>query len=354
MLLLLIYVFIALGFSFLCSIAEAVLLSVTVGYIAIQEQDNHPSARLMRTLKEDINKPLAAILTLNTIAHTVGAAGAGAQASVVFGSAYFGIISAVLTLLILIFSEIIPKTLGAHYWQKLAPVTAYCVTALVWLLHPFVKLSELLTGSLTEGPGLKGFNRAEFSAMAQLSWEDGLLERQELKILMNLLSMKEIKVGQAMTPHSVVFSVPATMTVSDYCQQHQSERFSRIPVYEDDFNLITGFVLLNDILFAQTQGEGRNQIAEYKRELDAVLDTFSLSKAFNQLLHQRANILLVVNEYGHIKGIVTLEDILEAILGLQLVDEGDKSRDMQELARRFWRRKAREKGVDINPETTDD
>ncbi|NKB36518.1 MAG: DUF21 domain-containing protein [Gammaproteobacteria bacterium] len=351
MLLLLIYVFIALGFSFLCSIAEAVLLSVTVGYIAVQEQENHASAKLMRTLKEDINKPLAAILTLNTIAHTVGAAGAGAQASIVFGSAYFGIISAILTLLILIFSEIIPKTLGAHYWQKLAPSTAYAVSGLVWLLYPFVKLSELLTSSLTHGPGLKGFNRDEFSAMAQLSWEDGLLDQQELKILMNLLSMKEIKVEQAMTPHSVVFSVQSSMSVSDYCQEHQSERFSRIPIYEDDVNLITGFVLLNDVLLAQTRGDGTNPIAEYKRELIAVLDTFPLSKAFNQLLHQRANILLVVNEYGHVKGIVTLEDILETILGLELVDEGDKSRDMQELARRFWRRKARKKGLDIKSET---
>ena len=347
MLLLLIYVFIALGFSFLCSIAEAVLLSITVGYIAVQEQENHASAKLMRKLKEDINKPLAAILTLNTIAHTVGAAGAGAQASAVFGSAYFGIISAVLTLLILIFSEIIPKTLGAHYWQKLAPVTAYTVSGLVWLLYPFVKMSEYLTGSLSEGPGLKGFNRDEFSAMAKLSWEDGLLEKQELKILMNLLSMRDVKAGEAMTPRSVVFAVPEKMRVDEYCEQHQSERFSRIPIYGDDANIITGFVLLNDILLAHTRGENEQLLSEYKRDLDVVLDTFSLSKAFNRLLKQRANILLVVDEYGHVKGILTLEDTLETILGLELVDEGDKSRDMQELARRFWRRKARTKGMNI-------
>ena len=348
MLLLLVYVFIALGFSFLCSIAEAVLLSITVGYIAVKEQEDHASARLMRNLKEDINKPLAAILTLNTIAHTVGAAGAGAQASAVFGSAYFGIISAVLTLLILIFSEIIPKTLGAHYWQKLAPITAYTVSGLVWLLYPFVKMSEYLTGSLTEGPGLKGFNRDEFSAMAKISWEDGLLDKQELKILMNLLSMKDVKVGEAMTPRSVVFAAQETMRVDEYCEQHQSERFSRIPVYRDDANVITGFVLLNDILLAHTRGENDKNLADYKRELDAVLDTFPLSKAFNQLLQQRANILLVVDEYGHVKGILTLEDTLETILGLELVDEGDKSRDMQELARRFWRRKARTRGMNID------
>ena len=348
MLLLLVYVFIALGFSFLCSIAEAVLLSITVGYIAVKEQENHASAKLMRKLKEDINQALAAILTLNTIAHTVGAAGAGAQASAVFGSAYFGIISAVLTLLILIFSEIIPKTLGAHYWQKLAPVTAYTVSGLVWLLYPFVKMSEYLTGSLTEGPGLKGFNRDEFSAMAMISWEDGLLEKQELKILMNLLSMKDVKVAEAMTPRSVVFAVQESMRVDEYCEQHQGERFSRIPVYRDDANVITGFVLLNDVLLAHTRGENDKDLSEYKRELDAVLDTFPLSSAFNQLLEQRANILLVVDEYGHVKGILTLEDTLETILGLELIDEGDKSRDMQELARRFWRRKARTRGMNID------
>ena len=179
MILLVVYVGIALGFSFLCSIAEAVLLSVTVGYLAVMEQENKPSAAKLRVLKEDINKPLAAILTLNTIAHTVGAAGAGAQAMEVFGNASLGIVSAVLTLLILVFSEIIPKTIGAHYWQSLAPVTAYTVSFLIWILYPFVKLSELLTRSLTHGPGLKGFNRDEFAAMAQLSWEEGLLEKEK-------------------------------------------------------------------------------------------------------------------------------------------------------------------------------
>lgn len=169
MLLLFLYVMIALGFSFLCSIAEAVLLSVTTPYITLLQQQGNKAGELLGQLKADINSPLAAILTLNTVAHTIGAAGAGAQAASVFGSAYVGVASAVLTLLILVFSEIIPKTLGAHYWKQLAPLTAYALLGLVRLLYPFVKLSEVLTRGLTHGPGLTGFNREELSAMAELS-----------------------------------------------------------------------------------------------------------------------------------------------------------------------------------------
>ena len=343
MLLLIIYILIALGFSFICSIAEAVLLSVTVGYIAVLERENKPSGMLLRKMKEDINSPLAAILTLNTIAHTVGAAGAGAQATAVFGNAYLGIVSAILTLLILIFSEIIPKTLGAHYWQSLAPLTANFLRALVWVLYPFVKLSEYLTRSITNGPSLKGFNRDELAAMAELSWQDGFLAKQESKILLNLLSLHEVKVEDAMTPQPVMFTISAEMTVGEYCEQHENERFSRIPVYEVNPEEITGFVLLNDLLLAQARGETDEQVSRYKRELPAVMHGFSLTQAFDQLLQQHAHILLVVDEFGGIQGILTLEDVLETILGLEIIDEGDKSKDMRELARRFWRRRAKRK-----------
>ena len=175
MILLITYVSIALLFSFLCSIAEAVILSVSPAHIALLEKEGKPSGKIMRLLKEDISKPLAAILTLNTITHTMGAAGAGAQAAIVFGNAYVGVASAVLTLLILIFSEIIPKTLGAHYWRQLTSVTAYGLRGLVWLLYPFVKVSEWLTRGLTHGPRLTGFSREEFAVMAELSAKEGEL-----------------------------------------------------------------------------------------------------------------------------------------------------------------------------------
>lgn len=345
MFLLILYVLIALGFSFLCSIAEAVILSVTVGYVAVLEKENKKSGKILRKMKEDINKPLAAILTLNTIAHTVGAAGAGAQATSVFGDAYLGIISAILTLLILVFSEIIPKTLGAHYWQALAPVVGYSLQGLIWILYPFVKLSEYLTKSMTHGPTLKGFNREELSAMAELSWEEGLLAQQESRILLNLLSLHQLKVQDAMTPHSVVFSIPETLTVGAYYKQHESEPFSRIPVYKDSKDKITGFVLRTDLLLAQARAESENTIAEYVRELHAVADVMPLSNAFDTLLRERATIALVVNEYGGVQGVLTMEDVIETILGLEIVDEGDRSRDMQELARRLWQRRSKALGV---------
>ncbi len=339
MLLLIAYVLLALVFSFLCSIAEAVLLSVTVGYIAVQENDNTPVGKLLRELKEDINKPLAAILTLNTIAHTIGAAGAGAQAAAVFGSAYLGLASAILTLLILIFSEIIPKTLGAHYWQRLAPLTAYCLKALIWLMYPFVRLSEYLTQSMTHGPSLRGFNRDELISMAELSWKEGQLMRREYRVVMNLLSLDDTRVQDAMTPRTVVYALDESVTVAEYFTQHEAETFSRIPVYRNSKEQMTGFVLRGDLLLAQAHGKTQQAMATFRREFATVMASMPLSHAFNLLLEQRANIVLVVNEYGGFEGILTLEDVLETILGVEIVDEGDRSRDMQELARRFWRRR---------------
>ncbi len=263
MFLLLTYVFIALVFSFLCSIAEAVLLSVTVGYIAVEEGEGKPAGGILRELKEDINQPLAAILTLNTIAHTVGAAGAGAQASVVFGSAYLGVASAILTLLILIFSEIIPKTLGAHYWQVLAPPTAYCLRVLVWIMYPFVKLSEYLTRTMTHSPGLKGFNREELASMAELSWKEGAIRQQESRVVMNLLSLHKVQAKEAMTPRTVVFSIPESMTVEAYFTRHDTEPFTRIPVYAGDQDHITGFVIRSDLLLAQARGEITRPVSAY-------------------------------------------------------------------------------------------
>lgn len=342
------YVLIALIFSFLCSIAEAVILSVTVGYIAVLENEKKSSGKLLRKLKEDINKPLAAILTLNTVAHTVGAAGAGAQASKVFGSAYLGIASAVLTLLILIFSEIIPKTLGAHYWQSLAPVTAYCLRFLVWLLFPFVKISEYFTKSLAHGPGLRGFNRDEFSAMAELSWKEGLLARKESKILTNLFSLHDTRVENVMTPASVVFSIPDSMTVGEYFKLYETSSFSRIPVYRGQRDHIDGFVLRNQLLLEHARGNSDAMIIDYIRDLPVIIDALPLANAYDELLRKKTLILLVVDEYGGYKGIITLEDVIETIIGMEIIDESDKSEDMQELARQLWRNRAIEKGLSIN------
>jgi len=349
MFLLIVYVIIALGFSFLCSIAEAVLLSVTTPYITLMRREGRSTGALLAELKGDLNSPLAAILTLNTIAHTVGAAGAGAQAARVFGSAYVGIASGVLTLLILVLSEIIPKTLGAHYWRQLAPATAYALRALIWLLYPFVKLSEMLTRGLTHGPGLTGFNREELSAMAELSAREGQLEQQETTVLKNLLRLRDTRVTDAMTPRTVIFSLPETLTVEEFFWKYGSERFSRIPIYHEDPGHLNGFVLRSDLLLAQARGNTDTRLHTYRREMSALPESSSLSRAFEEFLRQRAHMMIIVDEYGGIEGLLTLEDILETLLGLEIVDEGDATEDMQALARRLWQKRAREMGLEIKP-----
>lgn len=350
MTLLVIYVTIALLFSFLCSIAEAVLLSVTTAHISLLEQEGRKSGILLRELKGDINKPLAAILTLNTIAHTVGAVGAGAQAAMVFGSNWVGVISAVLTFLILVFSEIIPKTLGATYWRRLAGVTAYGLRFLVRLLYPFVVLSEFLTKGLSHEQELEGFSREEFAAMANLGEEEGQLAERESRILKNLFLLHETVVTDVMTPRPVVFSLPESLTVSEYFDNHYDSRFSRIPVFAEDREMLTGFVLKDDLVLAQARNNTENELSIYRRELPVLPDTTSLSDAFDELLHKRAHIMMIIDEYGGMEGIITLEDILETLLGLEIMDESDKTADMQKYARRMWKKRAQEMGITIVPE----
>jgi CBS domain containing-hemolysin-like protein len=332
MLLLVVYVSTALGFSFLCSIAEAVILSVNAPYIRVLQQRGRRAGVLLDTLKQDINSPLAAILTLNTIAHTVGAAGAGAQAA---------------KLLILVFSEIIPKTLGAHHWKRLAPLTAYLLRGLIWLLYPFVVLSQALTRGLARGPTLTGFSREELAAMAEISAREGQLEPQEITILTNLLRLRKSRVTDVMTPRTVVFSLDEDLTVEQFFWKYGSQRFSRIPIYSEDPGHLDGFVLRSDLLLAQARGNTDTRLSTYRREMSALPATTPLSRAFDAFLRQRAHIMMVVDEYGSIEGIVTLEDLLETLLGLEIVDESDATIDMQALARRLWRKRARDMGLNI-------
>lgn len=347
MLLLIIYVSVALVFSFLCSIAEAVLLSVTSAHIALLEKKEHPSGVIFKTLKADINKPLAAILTLNTIAHTTGAVGAGAQAAIVFGNTYIGIASAVLTLLILVFSEIIPKTLGASYWRELVPATAIGLKFITWLLFPFVWFSEKITAGMSHRSLLTGFSREEFSVMAELSAKEGQIADDESNVLKNLLLLRETCIESVMTPRPVVFCLSDNLLVEEFFHKYDQTSFSRILIYSGDQEDITGFVIRRDLLLAQARGNFKNELKNYRRDIAALLNTVSLSHAFSEMLRQRAQIMLVVDEYGTVKGIVTMEDLFETLLGLEIIDEYDKTEDMQKLARKNWLKKAKNKGFNI-------
>ena len=346
---LLVYLAIALGFSFFCSVSEAVLLSVTTAYIRVLRQRRRRSARLLQRLKDDIEAPLAAILSLNTIAHTVGAAGVGAQAAKVFGSGSLGVTSAVLTFLILVFSEIIPKTLGTYYWRQLAPVVAFAVKYLVILLAPLVWFSRQLTGWMGAQPPLRGFSREEFAAMAQLGEQEGQLVDKEASILRNLFKLRDTRVEDIMTPAPVVFSLPADMTVDGFFNRHGASRFSRIPIYEDNNpHRLVGFVLRSDLLLAKAQGAADAPLSEHRRDLSGVPDKLPSLAAFNRFINTGAHIMHVVNEYGDLKGVVTLEDVFETLTGMEIVDESDAIEDMQEFARQQWRKRAQAMGIDVD------
>ncbi|MBU3002652.1 CNNM domain-containing protein [Paraglaciecola arctica] len=344
MFLLLLYIFIALGFSFICSIAEAVILSISSAYISVLEKNGNPSGSLLKKQVSDINRPLAAILSLNTIAHTMGAAGAGAQAAVVFGDAYLGIASAVLTLLILVFSEIIPKTLGATYWRKLAPATAYFLKYLIIVLWPLVQLAQKMTSKMQDESPLVGLNRDELSAMAALSMEEGQIAAREATVMQNLLNLKQLKVRQAMTHRTVVFSLPDTMTVAQFLDKHADVSFSRIPIYEDgEPEKICGYVLKSDLLLAFARGNSDKTLKNYQKDMVTILSSMSLANAFLPLHSQRGNMLLIVDEYGGLEGVLTVEDLVESLFGIDIIDESDQVVSMRKLARILAKRREKKR-----------
>lgn len=338
------YLALAIGVSFLCSMLEAVLLSVSQSYIGVLKSKGRKSGKLLRRMKDNIDRPLSAILTLNTIAHTVGAAGVGAQAQIVFGSGYVGITSAILTLMILFFSEIIPKTLGATYWRKLAPVSARILNWMIWTLYPFVQLSMLITRLLRgdEGPT---FSREEFSAMADRGFEEGIFEQEESDILKNLVRFKSLRVKDIMTPRIVVVGFSEEKTVADVFDQLDELHFSRLPLHEKTEDEITGYLLKNDLLIALANNEEDKKLKEFKRDILILPETISLQDLFERLLESQEHIAAVVDEYGGFSGVVTMEDLVETLLGMEIVDEVDAIDDMQKLARQKWMERARRLGI---------
>ncbi|MCS3628060.1 CBS domain containing-hemolysin-like protein [Salinibacter ruber] len=343
--LLLLYVALAIGVSFLCSVMEAVLLSVTPSYVAALEREGSTVGKRLHQFKENVDRPLAAILSLNTIAHTVGAAGVGAQAAVVFGEAYTGIVAGVLTLLILVLSEIIPKTLGAVYWRTLTPALVRLLTATIIVMWPLVKLSQGLTYLLSQEEDEAAFSREEFTAMAELGEEEGVFEEKESRILRNLFRFNSLRVKDVMTPRTVIFQMPEHRTIGDVVEEHDEFRFSRIPVYDDDPDDITGYVLKDEMLLRAAQEEFDVSLSEISRDILVVHETLALPDLLERLLDRLEHIALVVDEYGGVAGVVTMEDVVETLLGLEIVDEADSVEDMQALARKQWFKRARELGM---------
>jgi len=343
--LLILYLSLAIGISFFCSILEAVLLSVTPSYIAMMEKERPHTGRLLSRLKGDIDKPLSAILSLNTIANTGGAAGVGAQAQAVFGEVYITIISIALTLMILVFSEIIPKTVGAKYWRVLAGAAARVLQVLIVVLFPLVLLSRGITHLMSREEKQQSFSREEFSALADLGTEEGIFQEKESRIFKNLIRFRSLRAKDIMTPRTVVVAFPEKETVEEVFRQQEEIRVSRIPVFQSNRDNITGYVLKNDLLVSLAKNETNRLLREFRREIMILPDLLKLVDLFERLLEKQEHIAVLVDEYGGLSGIVTMEDVVETLLGMEIIDEADNIRDMQVLARQRWRERAKRLGL---------
>ena len=345
MTLLLIYLAIAVFVSFLCSILEAVLLSITPAFINIKIQEGKKAGQDLKKFKDTIDRPLSAILTLNTFAHTAGAAGVGAQAQIVWGNEYVTVVSIALTLIILFFSEIIPKTIGAVYWENLAGFTSAVLKFLVIILMPAVWISQFLTRILKKDNQKSVLSRADFHAMTEIGLQDGVFRESESTIIKNLLNFNSINVEDIMTPRTVVIAEDEEMTLLDFTKKHPDFPFSRIPVYKKKIDSITGFVLKDEVLQNLLQKTDNKQLKNIRRKIEAVPEVVSIPELFKLLIEKNTHIAMVVDEYGGMAGIVTMEDIIETLLGIEITDEMDKVKDLQELARSNWKKRAKKLGL---------
>jgi len=342
MILLLFYLFLALFVSFLCSVLESVLLSTSVSFLKVKKESGHKSAKIFLRLKDDIEKPLSAILSLNTIAHTIGAAGVGAQATKLFGDIYFGIISAILTLLILIFSEIIPKTIGARYWRRFALVSGIIINTMVIITYPLVIMTNYITKLFSRKMDNPPMSREEIPAMADLGTEEGILEEKENKIIQNLFRLKTVKVSEIMTPRVVVTVADENMLLEEFLIKKEYLYYSRIPIYSKNIENITGYVFRQSVFEKLAEKKTNLNLRDISRDIVVVHEVQTLMSSWETLLVKREHVALVADEYGGMAGIVTMEDIIETLLGLEIMDERDRITDMQQYARERWnQRKAK-------------
>ncbi|GAB5563456.1 MAG: CNNM domain-containing protein [Winogradskyella sp.] len=366
MALLFFYAIISIFFSFLCSILEAVLLSITPTFINVKKQEGKAYAEDLEELKKDVDRPLIAILTLNTIAHTVGAILVGVQAKVAYSEMYpedgtvstilgieftsdvmVGLVSTVMTILILVASEIIPKTIGATYWKQLANFSTKALnilifickwTGVLWLMRLFTKLF---------GKGHHGsvLSREDFSAMTQIAEEEGVFEESESKVIKNLLTFKEVHAKDIMTPRTVMKTEDETTTIEVFFNANHNIRFSRIPVYTDNPDNITGLVLKDEVFKEMALGNGSKPLSEIKRDIIVVNRSIPIPTLFENLVESRNHLALVFDEYGSVSGLVTMEDVIETLLGLEIMDESDNVSDLQQLARKSWETRAKRLGL---------
>lgn len=328
------YFLAALLVSFLCSLLESVLLSVSIAHVSVMEKEGKRTGQIMVELKDNINRPLAAILTINTIANTVGAAGVGAQTMIIYGNEWVAVASGILTLSILIFSEIIPKTIGAVYSKSLASFTALIIRVLMVIAYPFVVLSESMSRFIHHGEngGEIKASREELLAMAEISEDEGSIDEQEGDIIENLIKLDDIPVEEVMTPRSVVFALEQDNTVGEVVEKNSPIAFSRIPVFENDLDHVIGFVNRYNVVNKQAEDQFHIKMMDLMKPVHTVKEKESVSDILDQFVKRRQQIFMVTDEFGTTTGLITLEDAIETLLGVEIVDEHDRVVDMRKLA----------------------
>lgn len=357
--LLIAFFMISIVISFLCSLWEATLLSITPSYAQVQMQTGSRTGKQLQSFKANIDQPLAAILTLNTIAHTVGAIGVGAQATLIWADANPLITSVlvptIMTLGILVLSEIIPKTLGANYWQALAPFTASSLAFIIYALYPLVWMSEKITRTLKSDKERSVFSHSEFLAMVEIGVEEGHVEPGQSEIIGNLLQLNALPVKDVMTPRTVVSSAPEEQRIREFFNAYSKLPYSRILLYRDNNkDEITGYFLKDVMLDHLLCGRGQDALSSIRRSIITVPETYRIHDMFNRFLDSHEQIALVIDEFGEMAGIVTMEDMVETLLGTEIVDEADEVEDLQKAAKKKWEKHVEEHGLIQDPETDPD
>ena len=342
--LLLLFFILSVGISFICSILESVLLSVNMSYVAVLEKERPVVGRLLRLHKENINKSIASILILNTIANTLGAAAVGAQAAHLFGNDAVVYVSIILTFAILFLSEIIPKTIGAIYWKSLAPLAAHFIRVFIWLTYPIILSTLFVTNRITNGKDdSNSLTKEEFLESMLLSEGKGVIDEQESDVIENILNLDNIKISEVLTPRSVVFALDESMSIQEVIDtQPNIFKFSRIPIYKDSIEDVIGIVLTKKI-FQQALQDGSVSVGSIKKKIISLNENIPVSKALDMFINKKEHMFLVKDNYDQTDGIITLEDCVETILGVEIVDESDTTVDMRELAKRKMKAKRKEK-----------
>ena len=335
-----------MGISFICSVLEAVLLSVNMSYISVLEKEKPQIGKLLRLHKVNINKSIASILILNTIAHTLGAAAVGAQAAILFGNDAVVIISIIMTFAILFLSEIIPKTIGAVYWKQLAPFSAQLIRIFIWVTYPIIIMTSAVTNKISKGnEDANTITKDELLESMLLSEDDGVIDEKESDFIENILRLDEIKIGDVLTPRSVVFALDEKRTLKDIIENEEEIfNFSRVPIFNDSIEDVTGIVLTKKI-FQQAIKDDSVTLESIKKEIFSINENIPVSKALDLFITKKDHMFLVMDNYDQTEGIITLEDCVETVLGVEIMDESDSTEDMRELAKVKMKQRRKERSL---------